>query len=251
MSNIEDFLNTAVGRAHDPDRAYGYQCVDLADAYAQAITGVPWQQSLKGVGGANEFAGFSNNYFDWIPGGIPRRGDMPVWGGDPANGNPWGHIAIVLNADRNGYTVVEQSGLTPRRPAYTARYGYGWTAVAGQLRGFIRPKTSINIQGNTPKEWDEMASKEEIKQAFRDVLNERLIDFGGGAKFSPLEIAKRTNLRVQDVQSKAEKLDDLHEDYALGIPGVRRDGDAANMIRRAANASDPVDRKKRKKNIAK
>ena len=51
---IEEWLSTSEGVALDPDGSYGNQCVDLADAYGQAIFGVHWSVCVGGVVGAKQ-----------------------------------------------------------------------------------------------------------------------------------------------------------------------------------------------------
>ena len=65
----------------NPDGAYGYQCVDLVDAYGQAIFGVPWNVCVGGVIGAKQLLDAAPDKY-WIrvdnnpadPNLIPPRG---------------------------------------------------------------------------------------------------------------------------------------------------------------------------------
>jgi GH25 family lysozyme M1 (1,4-beta-N-acetylmuramidase) len=112
---LEEWVNTAVGLKLNPDRAFGNQCVDVPDAYAEAIFGVPWPQSMGGVNGAKELLDAAPDAF-WIrtdnnpnnPHQLPKRYDVVVFGGSASN--QWGHVAIVLSADQNGMWVLQQDG---------------------------------------------------------------------------------------------------------------------------------------------
>ena len=138
---IESYISTAVGRAINPDNAYGLQCVDVADDYAEQIFGLPWQQTIGGVGGAREFKGRTNAYFTWIENvvgdesSIPQRGDLAVWDGD--NLNPYGHVALVLSATPDAITVIQQDGFL-QTAAHVATLPYVITG-AGPCLGWLRP----------------------------------------------------------------------------------------------------------------
>jgi LysM repeat protein len=139
---IEEWLNSAVGVGMDPDGAYGYQCVDLVDQYGQDIFGVRWPVCVGGVGGANQLLDvvpdeywirIDNNFSD--PNQVPERGDVVVFGGDSSN--PYGHTAVILNADTNGIHVVQQNGNANWLPAGLADLEYtqfGTGSVIGWLR---------------------------------------------------------------------------------------------------------------------
>lgn len=151
---IEAWLRSAAGRAMNPDGRYGLQCVDAADLYAQEIFGVPWEQCVGGVGGANELLDRVPDEY-WIRTDndgsvdlIPSRGDVVVWGGDGSN--RWGHVAIVSRADALGVDVVQQDGFAlphqfvdgnwySAKPAHTARLGYS-QAGTGYMIGWLTPR---------------------------------------------------------------------------------------------------------------
>lgn len=158
-ATIEDWLSKAVGRPMDPDGAYGYQCVDLVDQYAQDIFGIRWQDSVGGVGGARElldrvpdeyWVRIDNNPND--PNLIPQRGDVVVWDGDETN--EFGHTAVVLGADTSGMNVVQQNGNTNWLPSHTAWLQY-YQVGTGSIAGWLRPKENklkgyIQFASSTP-----------------------------------------------------------------------------------------------------
>lgn len=158
----ENWLQSAVGKIFDYDRSYGYQCVDLGDAYGQDITGVPWPTSVGGVGGARELLDRVPDEF-WTridndesnPNLIPERGDMVVFGGSPLN--PYGHVAVVLSADAAGMWVVQQDGFAAplqyvngnwysAKPAHKAWLPY-WGDGTGPIAGWLRIKQNKVIGG--------------------------------------------------------------------------------------------------------
>ncbi|QTF82124.1 endolysin [Arthrobacter phage Prairie] len=139
----ENWINNAVGRAIDPDRAFGLQCVDVADDYAMAcFPGVPWQKSLGGVGGARDLRRVNNAYFKWVPNivgdhkSVPARGDVIIWDGSALN--PYGHVAVVLSATPSTVTVIQQDGFMQVR-AHIATLGYE-NPGTGPALGWLRPQ---------------------------------------------------------------------------------------------------------------
>lgn len=144
-ASIEEWINSAEGVPMDPDGAYGYQCVDLVDQYAQDIFGVRWQESVGGVNGAKDLLDRVPDAYWWRTDNnpndsnqVPKRGDVIVWGGDAAN--PWGHTALILSSDANGVTVLQQNGNENWRPAHSAWLGY-YAWGTGGVKGWLTPKT--------------------------------------------------------------------------------------------------------------
>jgi hypothetical protein len=105
---------------------------------------------------------------------------VPVWYG--LDKEPAGHV-VLLAPDGSVYSTSDYSNTAHHHPNladlenYYARYGMaltyrGWTEdVAGYP---VLGSDGINFQSitTTAQEWDEMASKEEIKEAFKEVAKE-------------------------------------------------------------------------------
>jgi hypothetical protein len=163
---IEEWLNTAEGVALDPDGAYGNQCVDLVDAYGQAIFGVPWNVCVGGVVGAKQLLDAAPDEY-WIridndpsnPNLIPQRGDVVVTSGDALN--QWGHTYGVLGADTGGVDAIQQDGFAePRKfvnggwysnkPAHKARMPYA-AAGMGYTLGWLRPRENKIVDTGAAK----------------------------------------------------------------------------------------------------
>lgn len=143
----EAWLKSAPGRRIDTDKAYGLQCVDLADDYANTIfPGTHWHNTVGRVNGARDFKGRNNGYIEWVPNivgdmnSVPRRGDIIVWDGD--NLNQYGHVAVVLDADAHTILVVQQDGFL-QVPAFVGRLKYDQRGT-GPCLGWLRPKVQID-----------------------------------------------------------------------------------------------------------
>lgn len=125
-ATVEQFLKTPVGTKIDADRAYGYQCKDVADAYALALFG-DWVNTVRPGNGKDVFNNASPTYFTKVannpadPNQVPPRGAIINWGWSAAV--PEGHVAVVMAADAQGVTVLEQDGYT-QRGVQVVRHGY-------------------------------------------------------------------------------------------------------------------------------
>lgn len=136
--SIDEFVNKYNGVHVDEDGYYGAQCWDLVARYAREVVGCPsfWTGSGGAEGLFRVFAQPIPQYFDRIannpndPNQLPARGDVIVW--EASFSPPWGHTALVLSADKNGVTVLEQNGNNPNGKAYTTKRG--WSKVSGWLR---------------------------------------------------------------------------------------------------------------------
>ena len=157
---IEEWLNTAEGVTMNPDGAYGNQCVDLVDAYGQAIFGVPWSVCVGGVVGAKQLLDAAPDKY-WIrvdnnpadPNLIPPRGAVVVTSGDATN--PWGHTYAVLASDVNGVDAIQQDGFAEplqfvsggwysAKPAHKARLPYAATGI-GYTLGWLIPRENMLV----------------------------------------------------------------------------------------------------------
>lgn len=190
MSAFLLWLSTVLGVRLDPDGHYGNQCVDTVDHYAEFLFGVPWRECVGGVAGAKQLLDAAPDEYwtriDYYHGFIPAPGDVLVYAGDDVN--PWGHTAITETATHTTIHAIQQDGFAAphqyvdgnwysAKPAHRARLAYSAKGT-GRLLGILRPRpekitaarigtqsTSITPAPETPKEWDEMASKEEIFEA--------------------------------------------------------------------------------------
>ena len=159
-----EWLSHAPGLAMDPDGSYGLQCADVRDQYGIDL----FQVGLFVAAGAGDamttLERANRDYYEVIrndparPDLVPQKGDVIVWGGSSAN--PYGHVAVVKSADRDGVTVVQQDGFkAPLRafyfndgtvryysqhPTHEERLGY-WNAGTGMCAGWLRPKPGVVV----------------------------------------------------------------------------------------------------------
>lgn len=135
--NIWQFVQKRIKTKIDFDGAYGAQCVDLFRQYCADVLEVGHTGAVIGAKDLVErygalpkekenFALITDRY-----GAL--RGDVAVWG---ASGkNPYGHVAIVLDACGKNLVVFEQDGFAQDGAKIAERSVDG---VIGYLRRYPR-----------------------------------------------------------------------------------------------------------------
>lgn len=110
------FLDARLGTHVDWDHNDSYQCVDLFRFYCNDVLNIAQPAPLGENGGAHKFwANYEgdpnlHNNFQKIgntPEGVPQYGDVMVW--NSLVGGGYGHIAIVIEADVNNFTSLDQN----------------------------------------------------------------------------------------------------------------------------------------------
>jgi len=79
-----------------------FQCVDLANAYIREVLGLPIIEWTN----AKDFPSKAGEEYDYIlntPLGVPKEGDLVVWGGK------YGHIAIFIEGNVNSFRSFDQN----------------------------------------------------------------------------------------------------------------------------------------------
>ena len=111
---VEQFVEKDNGKKVDYDGHYGAQCVDLFRQYCKDVLEIP---HTGGVVGASELytkyeaMPLEKRYFERIPykaGMQPDAGDVVIF--DATKTNPYGHVAIVINASTEEMGIFEQDG---------------------------------------------------------------------------------------------------------------------------------------------
>lgn len=130
---LDQFVAANNGQPIDVDHAYGAQCWDLVELYAEQVLGVPkhpWAITLGPEEAAKEawtvFDAHLQQYFDKVPKGQEQRGDIMVYDGHGIYTE--GHIAVCLG---NGQ-AFEQNADPDGSPAHVATRAN--TYLLGSLR---------------------------------------------------------------------------------------------------------------------
>lgn len=149
MSKIEQWFKGAVGRGMNPDKAYGYQCKDVADDYCLKLFG-NWVGTIRPGNAKVAFANSNADFFVKVknnprdPKQVPPRGAIIVWNGNMGGG--LGHIAVVTSAKPNGFDVVQQDGFRNTKPAHKAHF-----ASYAHVIGWLIPKSKKIKEDPKPK----------------------------------------------------------------------------------------------------
>lgn len=184
-----DWANRVTGKYVDIDGAHGGQCWDTFADYCISVLGVPPINTWGGTWSGWAYAIWDQypvngaaTYFDRIPASAPAMpGDVAIWT-DKHWYYPASHIAVVLaDAGANLYCMSQNSsqprpwlpGYSPDATGPNERQYLTKQGLAGYLRRKrIMPAAKPPAPAPKPKEWDEMASREDVKSAVREVLKE-------------------------------------------------------------------------------
>lgn len=130
-----EFVQKYVKTKVDFDGAYGAQCVDLFRQYCEDVLGIPHTGAVEGAKDLVEkyrFLARERERFALITDRYSaQRGDVAVWGA--TQGNPYGHVAIVLEARADRLAVFEQDGFAQDGAKIAERSVSG---VIGYLRKY-------------------------------------------------------------------------------------------------------------------
>lgn len=164
LAEMQEWLKTAPGVLYNGN--WGAQCARLTQRYSEIIFGGSYANH-HGYGNAiNVIDGASRAYFDvyWYQVGFkPEPGDITVWRGKPGlwgSNQLFGHIGVVESATSSSVTVLNQDGAAPpvkrfpdgfyysQRGAYRSTFRYVNDPGCGNIRGWLRPKTSKVLFSN-------------------------------------------------------------------------------------------------------
>ena len=139
---FSSWAKSAVGRGIDVDKAYGNQCVDVINDYADKLyPGVPHRTSLGGGNADHIFGNASGKYFEKIPAGgadnLPKPGDIICIG--PNKYSSVGHVAVVESVEGGKIHVIQQNGSHPTGVTYR---GVVSATEMKAAQGWLRPKAS-------------------------------------------------------------------------------------------------------------
>ena len=143
--NVAQYAKQMLGKAVDVDGYYGAQCWDGVAHYAKKVWNIP-TVSTNGSGAAagqirpNGTLGQNAKHFDLIPKGeIPQPGDIFVMGYTIGK---YGHTGVVLQADANGFTSMDQNVGCGGKGCAFKRLSWPYRHVTGYLRPKKAKKTT-------------------------------------------------------------------------------------------------------------
>ena len=133
---LDEFVKKYNAKKVDYDGRYGAQCVDLFRQYCKDVLNIPHTGGV--IGAAELFTEYEKmpleqKYFEKIEADkqTPIEGDVVIF--KPTAKNKFGHVAIVLSADKLSMTVFEQDGFAQTGAYITERKYYN-------ALGFLRKR---------------------------------------------------------------------------------------------------------------
>lgn len=115
------------------------QCVDLANAYIRDVYGLPIIEWTN----AKDFPSKAGPAYDYIlntPSGIPKEGDIIIWGG-----NQYGHIAIFVEGNADTFRSFDQNFPTGSN-SHIQNHNYNTPPVLGWLRKKVASAPDTTVQ---------------------------------------------------------------------------------------------------------
>jgi surface antigen len=141
---LTEFKNKYLGKQVEY-HSYGAgalnQCVDLVNKYIVDVLGY---DHIIGTNAKDFKDRFNKEQFTWIPNtpeAVPQKGDIVVWNGRVGGGA--GHVAIVLDANVNTFTSLDQNWSKVERVTIED-HNYN------NVSGWLRPKSNGSTTGETP-----------------------------------------------------------------------------------------------------
>jgi len=107
------------------------QCTDCANAYIKYVLGLPIIEYTNAV----DFPSKAGDNYDYIlntPNGVPKEGDLVIWGGI------YGHIAIFLEGDNKRFTSFDENYPTGS-PCHVQEHTY----LSPKVLGWLHPRVSL------------------------------------------------------------------------------------------------------------
>lgn len=110
------------------------QCVDLSNAYIRDVLGLPIIEWTN----AKDFPSKAGDAYEYIkntPSGVPKEGDLIIWGGTTA-----GHIAIFIEGNADSFRSFDQNYPTGT-PCHVQNHNYDTPPVLG----WLHPKHTVSV----------------------------------------------------------------------------------------------------------
>lgn len=143
------FVASLNGHFVDVDHAYGAQCADLANDYAEQVLKVP---AFVGGGAVDFWTTYDHRYYAATPNtetNAPKAGDVVIWAQNAKAGTgPYGHVAIALA----GATPQSFQGFSQNWPEGSPCHvvSFEYDGVLGFLTPITVPAAAPALPATTP-----------------------------------------------------------------------------------------------------
>lgn len=220
---LDGFVDKYLGKKVDYDGFYGGQCVDLYRQYVKKVLGFP---QSPGVGGAAEiWESADPKYYDFIkndPNAVPSRGDIVIW--NRRVGGGFGHVAIFLSGDVNGFTSLDQNWPTLSKVTKT-KHTYS------SVIGWLHPKEDSMSDGTISvpsKTFEQLVGKADKLDQIRTTIG---TDSATEIKNDYEEYKKTITQKNEEIKNERERADlSRKETQTL----LKEAADALNTVQESA-----------------
>ncbi len=195
------------------------QCVDLANAYIRDVLGQPIIEWTNAIDFPSK-AGDKYDYFLNTPTGIPKEGDLIIFGGTKV-----GHISIFIEGNADTFRSLDQNYPTGSN-THVQNHNYlkppvlGWLRFKGQIPNTSLEECRVQLEQEITKKNETYSELQEVKndldgvkkqQEFLDNVIKQYANMLGIAPDTALiagEIQKFINIQ-DELRQKDKKIDEL------------------------------------------
>lgn len=189
------------------------QCVDLANAYIRDVLGLPIIEWTN----AKDFPSKAGDSYDYIlntPSGVPKEGDIMIWGGSTA-----GHIAIFIEGNADTFRSFDQNYPTGS-PCHVQNHTYLTPPVLGWLRAkhttahdeVCMPKSQADDFNRVKDGWNQIRTLLNVEDSVTVVLAEirKLIGYEDKVITSERDLFKAGE-KIKELEEKILSLEPKHD----------------------------------------
>jgi hypothetical protein len=175
------------------------QCVDLANSYIKYVLRLPPIEFTNAVDFPSK-AGDNYDYFLNSPTGVPKEGDLVIWGG-----NQYGHIAIFIEGNANRFTSFDENFPTGS-PCHVQEHNY----INPPVLGWLHPKrvpegVDFGLLVKKATQWDFTIKYLEIPKDPKDTLFEEARSVIGGYKSQITTLQTALSKADQEALNRTEQ----------------------------------------------
>lgn len=215
------------------------QCVDLANAYIRDVLGLPIIEWTNAIDFPSK-AGDAYEYIKNTPTGIPKEGDLVIWGG-----NKYGHIAIFIEGNADTFRSFDQnfptgSNVHVQNHNYTTPPVLGWlrakhTQVGDQV---CMPKGKAEDFNRVKDGWNQVRALLNVEDSVDVVLAEvKKIKELAGKTIDKENALKEANELIKTLE---EKLKTIQEAHAQNTQEVQKVEEVKEHVTEQAKAIEEV-----------
>lgn len=198
------------------------QCVDLANQYIKDVLGLPIIEWTN----AKDFPSKAGDLYEYIkntPSGVPKEGDLVIWGGT------YGHIAIFVEGNADSFRSFDQNYPTGS-PCHIQNHNYN------NVLGWLHPKHTVNTdEVCMPKSqaedfnrvkagWNQVRELLNVEDSTTVVVAEikKLIGYEDKVISTEKDLKKAQD-KILELEGKLESIEPKHDQTAQDVQAQGQD----------------------------